>query len=73
MKMEIRFGNPVLIFLYSSALLLFGCAIGMYWIKTPSIAIKFAIIGAALIVIHDTTMALLAFLAIGVWIRAHIK
>jgi hypothetical protein len=26
-----------------------------------------------LIVIHDTTMALLAFLAIGVWIRAHIK
>jgi hypothetical protein len=40
MKMEIRFGNPVLIFLYSSALLLFGCAIGMYWLKTPLIAIR---------------------------------
>lgn len=73
MKMEIRFGNPVLILLYSAFLLVTGCAIGMFWFKTPEIAIKVAIVGAVLIVIHDMLMALLSLYAARIWIRSQSK
>ena len=73
MKMEIRLGNPVLILLYSAFLLVMGCAIGLYWFKTPEIAFKVAIIGAVLIVIHDTLMALLSLYAARIWIRSQSK
>jgi hypothetical protein len=73
MNMEIRFGSPVLIFIYSSALLLFGCAIGLYWSAAPSTAITIAILASVLAVVHDTMMALISLWAARVWIRANRK
>jgi len=73
MRMTIRFGNPVLIFLYSCALLLFGCFAGMRWVKSLTAAIEIAILGATLLVIHDLLVALFSLLAARVWIRTHDK
>ena len=73
MKMEIRFGNPVLILLYSLALLLFGCAIGLCWSAAPSTAITIAVLASVLAVVHDTMMALISLWAARVWIRANRK
>jgi len=69
MRMEMRFGNPVLIFLYSLALLLIGCAAGIWWHRSPSMAVSMALLGAVLMVIHDALTALLMFLGAAVWIR----
>jgi hypothetical protein len=73
MKMQIRLGHPILIFIYNSALLLFGCAVGIRWAKAPSVSIKIAIFGAVLMVIHDALMALLLLWIAWYWIRARNK
>jgi len=43
--MKMSLGHPVLIFLYSLALLLFGCAIGIYWRNSLWSASKVALLG----------------------------
>jgi hypothetical protein len=69
MRMQVRFGNPILIFIYSLALLLFGCAIGMSWPKTPLVVLRIAFAGGALMIIHDLLMTFLWFSATAIWIR----
>lgn len=59
--MEMRLGNPFLIFLYSLALLLFGCAIGIHWHAMPAVAIALSLAGAALTVLHEMITAILWF------------
>jgi hypothetical protein len=73
MKMQVTMGHPILIFIYSSALLLFGCAVGILWAKVPSVAVKIAILGAVLMVIHDALMALLSLWIAWYWIRTRNK
>jgi uncharacterized membrane protein YhhN len=65
MKMEMQLANPLLVFIYSLSLLVLGCAVGIYWHATPSIAVGLAIAGASLMVLHDTLTSLIWF-----WIAA---
>jgi len=69
MRMQVRFGNPILIFIYSLALLLIGCAIGSWWPKTPLVALGIALAGGVLMIIHDLLMTFLWFSATAIWIR----
>lgn len=61
MGMHVRLGNPFLIFVYSVAILLLGCAIGLHWKATPAMALCLAVIGALLMVIHDLVTGILWF------------
>jgi hypothetical protein len=58
LKAEVTAGDPILIFLYSLALLILGCAIGIRWGATWS-ALRVAFIGAALMIIHDWILAVI--------------
>lgn len=60
-KMTVSLGNPFLILLWSLAMLLLGCAIGLYWRATPGMAFCVAALGAVLMVIHDMAMGVLWF------------
>jgi hypothetical protein len=60
--MQATLGSPILIFIYSVALLLIGCAIGMHWRAVPCTAIGLALIGGVAMVIHDTATAILWFI-----------
>ena len=65
MQMSVTLGNPFLMFLYSLATLLLGCAIGLHWEAAPGMALCLATLGALLMVIHD-----LATGAVRFWIIA---
>jgi multisubunit Na+/H+ antiporter MnhB subunit len=60
-KMTVTLGNPLLIFVWSLAMLMLGCAIGIYWKATPGMAFCLVALGAVLMVIHDMAMGLLWF------------
>lgn len=61
MQMRLTLANPFLIFLYSLALLVFGCAIGLYWKAHPGVALCLTAVGALLTVIHDLATGLYWF------------
>ena len=63
MKMTATLGNPLLIFLYSLAILLLGCAIGVHLKATPGTACWVAALGALLMVVHDMAMGVFWFWA----------
>jgi multisubunit Na+/H+ antiporter MnhB subunit len=65
MKITASLGNPFLIFIYSLAILLLGCAIGLHWKASPGLALCLSAPGALLMVIHDMAMGVLWF-----WITA---
>jgi hypothetical protein len=48
MQIQMRLGNPVLIFIHSAALLLQGWAIGIRWGNSPAAAVWIALLGVAL-------------------------
>jgi len=53
MKIKMSLGHPILIVLYSLALLLLGCAIGIHWHNSLWSASKVALLGAVLMIVHD--------------------
>ena len=59
MKVEMQSGNLLLVFIYSLSLLVIGCAIGMHWRRSPSVALCLTILGAALFVLHELVTVLL--------------
>jgi hypothetical protein len=59
MKTHVTLSNPVLVFVYSLSLLLLGGAIGIKWHSEPVAVFSIALLGAALMVVHDTFSALL--------------
>jgi hypothetical protein len=67
MKMEMQSGNLLLVFIYSLSLLLIGCAVGMHWRGSPSVALCVTILGAALFVLHELMTVLLWFGATAAW------
>ena len=58
-NIRISLGHPVLIFIYSVALLLIGCAIGMHWDQSRVSAIWIAVAAASLMVVHDMLTGLI--------------
>jgi len=58
-NIRISLGHPILIFVYSLAILLGGCAIGMHWYQSRATAIWVAVAAAALMVAHDMLTGLL--------------
>jgi hypothetical protein len=58
-KIRITLGHPVLIFVYSLALLLIGCAIGMHWYQSRASAIWIAVAAASMMVVHDMLTGLI--------------
>ncbi len=69
MKMQATLGNPVLITVYSTALLLIGCAIGR-WVHSPVTALWLAIAGGVLMAVHDTAIGFLWFWLTARWVRS---
>jgi hypothetical protein len=69
MEMKMSLGHPILILLYSIALLLLGCAIGIHWHNSLWSASTVALLGAVLIIIHDWAIAVVMFLLAARWIR----
>ena len=61
MKMGMRLGDPLLIFVYSLSLLLLGGAIGIHWHATPATAIGLTFAVASLMVLHDTLTSMIWF------------
>lgn len=70
-EMKVRLGHPVLIFIHSLALLLIGCAIGMHWHQSRSVAIRIAVSGAVLIVINEMIAGFWWMSLTAWWIRRH--
>ena len=71
--MKMRLGHPVLILLYSFALLLLGCAIGLHWHNSLWSASKVALLGAMLMMIHDWMTAAVTFWITAQWLRKSTK
>lgn len=63
MKLHLSLANPFLVFVYSLAILLVGCAIGMHWKGSPELALSLVIGGATAMVIHDLVSGFLMFWA----------
>jgi hypothetical protein len=63
--MSVSLANPFLILIWSMAMLLLGCAIGLYWKAAPGTALCVAAFGALLMVIHDLVTGVLWF-----WVTA---
>jgi hypothetical protein len=59
MRVHLTLINPILAFIYSLSLLLLGGAIGIRWHNEPVALFSIAVLGAALMVLHDTLAALL--------------
>ena len=72
MKMHATLGNPILITIYSIALLLIGCAIGR-WAHPPATALWLAIAGGVLMAIHDTATGVLWFWLTARWAHSVIE
>jgi hypothetical protein len=66
--MQATLGHPVLIFIYSTALLLIGCSVGRHWIHTP--VLWCSLVGAALVVAHDLATGFLFFSLSARWTRS---
>jgi hypothetical protein len=70
MKMQATLANPFLIALYSAALLLIGCGVGMHWAHTPATALWLCIAGGALMAMHDLATGVLWFWLTARWARS---
>jgi hypothetical protein len=73
MKMQVTLGNPFLIAIYSAALLLIGCAVGIHWAHTPATARCLAIAGGSLMAVHDTATGLVWFWLTARWAHSVIE
>ena len=73
MKMHATLGNPILIAIYSAALLLVGCGVGVYWIRTPATALWLCIAGGVLMAVHDTATGFLWFWLTARWAHSVIE
>ena len=70
MNMSATLGNPVLIIIYSAALLLIGTAIGMHWAHASATALLLAIGGSVLMAVHDMAIGIMWFWLTARWARA---
>ena len=66
-KIYLQLGHPILIVIYSLALLSIGAAIGAQWGHSPRIAIWMVVLGAGLMVAHDMLSFSIIFLVSTAW------
>jgi hypothetical protein len=73
MKMQATLANPFLIVLYSAALLLIGCGVGMHWAHTPATALGLCVAGGVLMAVHDIATGVLWFWLTARWTHSVIQ
>jgi len=70
-KLHMQLGSPLLIAIYSLALLSIGAAIGARWGHSPRVAIWMVVLGAGLMVVHDMlTCSIVLFVSTAWALRA---
>jgi hypothetical protein len=69
MTINMKLGHPVLILLQGFALLFLGSAIGIHCRNSLWGASKMALLGAALLIIHDWMLAAVVFWITAQWVR----
>lgn len=70
MELKVRFGHPLLIFVYTLSVFLMGNAVGILWRNEPITVFSIALLSASFMVVHDTFMTLLWAWAAAQWARA---
>jgi hypothetical protein len=73
MKMQATLANPFLIALYSAALFLIGCGVGMHWAHTPATALWLCITGGVLMAVHYIATGVLWFWLTARWAHSVIE
>jgi hypothetical protein len=66
-EIHLQLGHPILIVIYSLALLSIGAAIGVRWGHYPHVAIWMVVLGAGLMVAHDMLSFSIIFLVSTAW------
>jgi hypothetical protein len=70
MKMQATLGHPILITLYSAALLLFGCAVGVRFSHALPTALWLCAAGSVLVAVHDLATGFVWFWLAATWVRS---
>ena len=70
MKMQVTLGHPILIFVYSTALLLFGCGVGVHWHHALPIALWLCIAGGICMAAHDLATGFVWFWLTARWVSS---
>jgi hypothetical protein len=70
MKMQVTLGHPILIIIYSTALLLTGCGVGIHWNHTLPTALWLCIAGGILMAAHDLATGFVWFWLTAKWVRS---
>jgi len=52
-KLNVRLGNPVVMFFWSSAMFLTGIAVGFYWHPSPMHSIAIALAAGVFTMLHE--------------------
>jgi hypothetical protein len=70
MKMQATLGHPILITLYSAALLLIGCGVGVRFYHSLPTALWICGAGSILVAVHDLATGFVWFWLTGKWVRS---
>lgn len=70
MKMQATLGHPILITLYSAALLLFGCAVGVRFHHTLPTTLWLCAAASILVAVHDLATGFVWFWLTAKWVRS---
>jgi len=70
MKMQVTLGHPILITLYSTALMLVGCAVGVHWNQTLPTALWLCVAGGTVMAAHDLALGFFWFWLTARWVHS---
>lgn len=70
MKMQATLGHPILITLYSAALLLIGCGLGVRFNHSLPTALWLCVAGGVVMAAHDLATGVLWFWLTATWVRS---
>jgi hypothetical protein len=70
MKMQVTLGHPILIAIYSAALLFIGCGVGVHWNHTLPTAFWLCIAGSIFMAAHDLALGFVWFWLTACWARS---
>jgi hypothetical protein len=70
MKMQVTLGHPILIAIYSMALLFIGCGVGVRFSHTLPTALWLCAAGSILVAVHDLATGFVWFWLTAKWVRS---
>jgi hypothetical protein len=70
MRMQVTLGHPILIAIYSAALLLIGCAVGVHWYHALPTAFWLCVAGGIFMAAHDLVTGFVWFWLTARWVRS---